>query len=308
MKKNNGCTKMENIINLIYIAGEVRSGTTVIDLLISNHNEIISTGELINLEDFIDKKDIGWSYNWECSCGKQVERCDYWNNIIEQYKQNNTIKITTKVRRQLSKAANTEIARNCWNLISIISKNNQKKYIVDSSKSSLQLSHLYYTKNNNRMNVIYIIRDSRAVAYSKSNWKIKLHPNKKPVFLRHIIRWLFTNISIVNFLSKYNCNHMVIRYEYFATNPNYALDSIYKNLNLQFSSNNSHSININDKHLIAGTPNKNQFLNTPIRLDHRWKHEINSKKNLIAYVFGIICNHLLNKYIRFKKIKTDDNF
>ena len=294
-------TKTEDVITLIYIAGEVRSGTTVIDLLISNHEQVISVGELSNLEDYIDKKDVGRFANWECSCGKQVEKCCFWGKNINKFEKNTSKKINTKIRKINSKEVNKKIAKNCWGLISIIASNENKKYISDSSKTALQLSFLYATKNKNEIKVIFVIRDSRAVAYSKSNWNIKFNPDEKPSFIRHIVRWLITNISTINLLTKNNIEFIVLRYENFATNPDIALANIYTYLKFSFKHNCKQTLDINGKHTIAGTPNKSTFFNTPIKLDLRWKKEINFRKNQIPFIMGITCNFILNIYLAIKK-------
>lgn len=293
----------ESKIKLIYIAGEIRSGTTVLDLLISDSRDVISVGELLNLEDFIDKKDIGKSCNWICSCGKQVENCTFWSNIIDRHIAIRNNRITTKARKIYSDEQNMQIAENCWNIAKKIAENEKKKIILDSSKTDLQLKFLEKTKNGNKLIVIYLIRDSRAVSYSKSNWDIKFNRRKKPAFTRHMIRWLITNISIIKLLSKKNkTESIVLSYEIFAKHPSRTLKMIFEKFNINSADKDLNIISLAGKHTIAGTPNKSRLKNKPITLDTRWKKIINSKNKPMIFIFGGLCNLLIDLYVGINKL------
>ena len=298
---------MKGSLNIIYIAGEIRSGTTVIDLFLSNRNGAISVGELRNLEDFIDKKDIGWTYDWQCSCGKQVENCKFWNKIINEFHIEKKKKIETKIKRENKCEKNYEIANNCWKIYKIISKNENKKYIIDSSKEAIQLKYLNKTNYKNKIKTIYVIRDSRAVSFSQKNWELKNNPHRKPSYIRQILRWLITNISLVNLLSmEKKIEFIIIKYEDFAKNPNSMLDSVCKKLDISLENKNIQTISIQNKHTIAGSPNKIKFNKTPIKLDRRWTNHINLHKNSTVFLFGRLCNNLLNVYVRLKRLEINN--
>ena len=63
---------------LIYIASDVRSGSTLLDYLLSNNDNIISIGEFALLNDHLNRKGWGVSWDWCCSCGQHLEDCSFW--------------------------------------------------------------------------------------------------------------------------------------------------------------------------------------------------------------------------------------
>ncbi|MDM8548988.1 hypothetical protein QUF72_02875 [Desulfobacterales bacterium HSG2] len=63
-------------INIIYIASNGRSGSTLLDLLLGAHPNIWSTGEFQNL--YWELKNS----KQPCGCGKHISQCDFWKPII----------------------------------------------------------------------------------------------------------------------------------------------------------------------------------------------------------------------------------
>ena len=60
---------------ILMLLGVGRSGSTVLDIVLGNHPQIESVGELINVAR------LGWINNEYCACGKRVGRCPYWNEV-----------------------------------------------------------------------------------------------------------------------------------------------------------------------------------------------------------------------------------
>ena len=294
---------MKKKLTLIYIAGEVRSGTTVLDLLLSDHHEVFSVGELSHLEDFIEKKNTGKSYNWECSCGKQVQDCPFWTSITDTFEKECKKDIKTLTNKNYSNVRNLEIAENCWTLISIVSKKRDVVNIVDASKDFLQLKYLLKRRDGNVIKIVHVIRDSRAVAFSKSKWE-KFNPNGKTQYIRAMLRWLVTNICVVNLLSHQDQNdYMVIKYENFAKDPRACLNALYKKLKISPKTFvDEPTINMASRHYIAGSPNKIKFHNNPIRMDIGWQNFIGMKNNFVIYIFGLFIKFVLKIYLIVKNI------
>ena len=55
--------------------GAGRSGTTALATFLGNNKEIQNIGEMHQFFEHIDE-------NKECSCGKQINECEFWNNKI----------------------------------------------------------------------------------------------------------------------------------------------------------------------------------------------------------------------------------
>jgi hypothetical protein len=62
-------------MNCIYIAGYGRSGSTIVDLMISNRSGYRSIGEASNLFD--------WALaGGACACGAPITNCEYWKKFL----------------------------------------------------------------------------------------------------------------------------------------------------------------------------------------------------------------------------------
>ncbi len=68
---------MSKPIRVIYVVGAGRSGSTLLDTILGNHEYIESVGELIN-------SPRAWSNPDEyCACGIQAGVCDFWRQVRE---------------------------------------------------------------------------------------------------------------------------------------------------------------------------------------------------------------------------------
>jgi hypothetical protein len=70
---------MEAMPKIIYIMGTGRSGTTILDMMISNNPNILGAGEVTHMID----QDILSSEI--CSCGSRVTQCNAWRGVCEEF-------------------------------------------------------------------------------------------------------------------------------------------------------------------------------------------------------------------------------
>ena len=78
-------------IDVLYIAGYGRSGSTVLDMLLGSNPHMISMSELTHIFDF-------WEINSECSCGKPFRECDFWNRVFENIDTTGAAKATRRIQ------------------------------------------------------------------------------------------------------------------------------------------------------------------------------------------------------------------
>lgn len=76
---------MKDKIKVIYISGIGRSGSTLLDLLISTNDSVFSVGEIYKYNE-LKKRNI------ECSCGNKFNKCIFWKNFV-----NNKTKIINRM-------------------------------------------------------------------------------------------------------------------------------------------------------------------------------------------------------------------
>lgn len=114
MKKTNRF-KNSDLPKVLYIAGAGRSGSTLLDIIIGNHPNYFSLGELM----FLIPNGV---YNEEyCSCTKKVLECQFWSKVL--------IKWQSKMEMSLKEYSST-----------------QKKYLRNK-KTLLFLKNYFFPSN-----------------------------------------------------------------------------------------------------------------------------------------------------------------
>jgi hypothetical protein len=64
---------------LILIGSSGHSGSTLLDLMLGNHSQVSSAGEMNRLSLFADDR--------VCACGSTVSECEYWDRVLRQIAQ-----------------------------------------------------------------------------------------------------------------------------------------------------------------------------------------------------------------------------
>ena len=229
---------------LIYIAGSARSGSTLLDIVLGNHSNTFSVGELNKLFK------SGLINSELCSCGNVVKDCDIWKDIIDEWQSQAKLEFS-----EYSKLVRFYESRKNWvrllkelkrpsdrfkiylndtkKLYSIISQVTFCDTLIESSKSpnrALILSHIYPKKT---LIVVHLLRKFSNVLNShkkilKKNLAkgIEESTKKKGVrFLFYIIPiWLFENALIYIFLKK---RRKIVTFEDYIKDPSAIAERIH---------------------------------------------------------------------------------
>lgn len=167
-------------INVIYIAGNGHSGSTLLDIVLGSNELIFSAGELT----FICRDRIFEEY---CSCGSTVLECMTWQDIIRVWQADAKITIKEYKRLRLKYERNKVSIRTLGNkifpsddfvkycdstkiLFESISKVTGNNTIVDSSKSPQRIAILH---NVVQLKVIHLCRNFSGVLNSAKKGKVK---------------------------------------------------------------------------------------------------------------------------------------
>ncbi|HYJ66020.1 MAG TPA: sulfotransferase [Parafilimonas sp.] len=278
---------MTEKITVIYIISDRRSGSTLLENMLSKSEEIISVGELAMLKGHIDKQGPGIFWNWNCSCGKPVLECEFWNKVLNNIYDDNfqtktkwpfkSTKITVasffpkSACKTLWKFINTQKNFNTINTLNEIyqsvSSFSSKKIIVDSSKDPMQALAISKCKNI-ISKYIWLKRDTRAITYSKMK-RAKINKNSDKRGLRTLAATLFFKkicASAVRCLKKYST--LTISYEALAANPQQELDKICNYFGVKNYTAPGY-MELSNDHTIGGTPGR--FERRPVAEDTTWK-------------------------------------
>ncbi|MFX0137987.1 MAG: sulfotransferase [Candidatus Hodarchaeota archaeon] len=266
-------------INVIYILSAGHSGSTLLDLILGSHSQIVGIGELNNYYSTIE------SSHDQCSCGKKLDNCEFWNKVMKNSKQP-SLKIDCpfyyyllgKDRYLLEKtnfSSSRLIKMNKNSLKEYIEQNEEiysnianqtgKKFIVDSSKCPIRAEILLKSKKIN-FTFIHLVRNGKGVTWS--------YKRKYGGVITPMLKWVIRNLTIEKFrIHNENLKIIFLRYEDFVNNPKRELKRILKVMHLPYVSN---MLEFKDTvhHQAGGNRLRLDPSNNTIKKDSSWKYKL----------------------------------
>lgn len=222
----------ETSVKVLYVVGYGHSGSTLLDVVLGNHPEIASHGELVNLS-----RD-GWISNEYCSCGERANDCPFWRDVrrawlerasvdgVESYAelQNAFERYGSWPRLLLERRRPSPrfraYAEHTRALFETLREVSGKPILLDSSKVPLRAFALAMTPGVD-LRLVHLVRDGRGVAVS-------LDRKNCPVW-RTALLWTRANLASEWVLRRLDPGKSVrIRYENLIADPKDALDKIGK--------------------------------------------------------------------------------
>lgn len=170
-------------VTVLYIMGLFRSGSTILDIILGNHDEVESVGELRNLAA------SGWMGDEVCACGKPASECEYWTAVRRNWairvggdKVARLIELQNRFERirsipallaasAVGTAAFREYGELTAALYDAIADVSGKRFIVDSTKYPARAFALSQMPDVS-LRLVHLVRDGRGVV-----WSINRKPN-----------------------------------------------------------------------------------------------------------------------------------
>lgn len=296
-----------NKTRIVYIIGDNRSGSTLLDYLLASHPKAVSVGELHHLYGHYYKKGIGKSWEWKCSCGQYVRDCEFWSIILKDISFNESFKTDLKIpsygqlegliniffsKRILKDERVAEqgkiMAENRWKIYNSIAKNTNKNIIIDSSKD---VEEAYFLNKYKKGDIYFLFlnRSIHEVALSKKNRikeakkEIKSFYGKKEHSIFKLIlstyKVLRRNKSILKIIEKSSKKEIsrTIDYVELSTKPEEEILKICEFLNIsKFDVPKKTNVYKTLPHILGGSPSR--YKSKPITPDSRWKSYYKSRK------------------------------
>lgn len=228
-------------VQLLYIMGLGRSGSTVLDSLLGNHPRMIGVGELRLLPT------AGWKRSEYCACGVVVDECPFWREVRRRWEgltdgatpssleaaQNRVERIRYRgFGGRGATTAHAEYARSTGALLRALEQVSGADIIVDSSKHPGRASALARIEGVT-LRAVHLVRDVRAVAWSlskaydanpRAGLQRKIVPRPP---LRTALRWVFVNGMAERVARRLGPERWCrVRYEDLARDPARALGDI----------------------------------------------------------------------------------
>ncbi len=230
---------MNNKPEIIYIMSDNRSGSTLLENILSKSEECFSVGELAMLRGHLLKNGPGEKWNWTCSCGKPFDECIFWSSIVKQTFEKSPENFFTSINWNFKSKA---LALNAGlpflfkkRFLKIINSNNNKK-VISTLNELYKLVH----EHSGILDVFYY----RRLCYTVSTMV-------KPSDI------------------------LMLDYEALAQNTHEELQKIFEAFAIKPFATPEYMELIED-HTIGGTPGR--FAKKPIQYDEGWKDQFYNDK------------------------------
>lgn len=220
-----------------YILSLPHSGSTLLEMLLSKHDDVISLGEITNTLKVI-RSDIDQEKKEVCSyCNTDMYQCSFWKHIV------NDIRLCSDLQCAYS------IVRDRLNILLEEGNNNQqdnKFYMVDSSKGLKNLMRFYVKDEKNSegksVKVLFLVRDFRGWVNSveaeyqkyKNNDVYNLKKYRFGLIVNSYL-WLGTYLIRLFILRKNKVEFIPVSYERLVFDTDKELSSIFHFLDLDSS-------------------------------------------------------------------------
>jgi hypothetical protein len=235
---------MKKPINVIYIGGSGRSGSTVLTKILNFWNGLIGLNEVCYLWKY------GIKANHPVSNGDLFHESPFWTKVLEKtfpghrveredvdfFAHSSQVGIGNMIKENLRKSppepAVTEYSRNLERLYRNILEVSGSQFIVDSSKTPDYAYFLSGIKSVD-MVLIHLVRDPRGVAYS---WSKRFKREDVGAgaevnmtsfgLIKSTLRWMKWNVGCEVVRRRKNVRYLRVRYEDFTQNPSKTLDQL----------------------------------------------------------------------------------
>jgi hypothetical protein len=290
-------------LKIIFIASLSHSGSTLLDMMLNAHPDVISVGELKQLERFAHQKKrrperAGKGPNGRqesdktprrrlqpgrparphaCTCGAEtLSECRLWSRVNER--------ILATTGRSLGEM-NVEnyddpegFAADNVALFQAISAASGKDYIVDSSKQRRRLALL---AANPELDLfpIFLLRDPRGQIWSSMRRAVETEARlgKGPGLDGLIANYIQTNREIYKLVR--HRSHAVIRYERLVEDPEATLSGLMQQVGLTFNPLQL-SWAAQERHNVGGNPMRWKG-SSELKRDESWRGNLSVAQQLV---------------------------
>ena len=236
---------------IAYILSFGHSGSTLLSLILEQHQQTISIGEFNNFS----KKLSGLPRDRKCSCGDTVDECLLWKDFYQASQENSSMNINEEYSLLLDSFNNNF---------------SDETVIVDSSKVIKNVLHLQDLDNVD-LRVIYLIKDVRSFLVSTKRKALK-REEKFGLWqsLKHAYIWYRDNQYSLNYLEQNGINHLKMSYEELCLYPQEANESLFSFLDLE-ASKIAKKIDNSQGHMLFGNRMRNDSnKNVEVKYDNVW--------------------------------------
>jgi hypothetical protein len=299
-------------LQILYVAGVPRTGSTVLGRLLGDMPDVIFVGEL----NFFWRR---FAQGELCSCRLPLPRCPFWSAVVSQAYGDLThadaIRMAELERHVLRKQFALGLAPAAWRarsasrvgtmlterarLYQSIGQLTGATWVVDGGKEPVFGSFLARVDGAD-VGTIHLVRDPRGVAFSwqklvQSDSEPRDMPRKAPAMTA--VDWVLQNTMVQLGLRRLSSTYVRVRYEELVTRPEHVLREICRATGLGQgapAATAGPGADPGDHHLVAGNPGVRQLSgNLRLRPDEDWRTQLpRAQQRLVT----AICSGLMTVY------------
>ena len=291
------------MLKILYIMGASRSGSTLLDTVLSDQPGVFGAGELCNL---ISAMDIRRNY---CACGSRSAECPLWVAVRREWSSSTGPDVAsryTELRSSVERIRNyprfreraaddhrlQEYLRLSKALFEAIAKVSGATTIVDSSKGPIRALALSRMEGV-EFRIIHLVRDVRGVAHSLAQSFDSdprggvMTPLEGKSSLRAARKWMLTNMIADGVRARVGNRATLLRYEDYVTSPRATLARLSTFAGLDFmptAEKLEHGGAFKSGHTIEGNRLRT-FERIQLRPDVRWRKQMSKAKKSLLPLF-----------------------
>lgn len=283
---------MSNYPTSVYINGYMRSGSTLLGMLVGRQPAVAYLGEMRNFQEYLTEEK-------GCYCGAHIPDCPFWREVLERLEPDlrelptkpgytmghravkylSVWQTPTRLLHALSAFipplrhdfdAIEQIAR----LYAAAAAHSGKSFVCDSSHRNelAKLLALYYP---GAVRLLHIVRDGRGVCNSlmrRRGWSMYYAAG----------RWKRFNQFTMMTHRGVPAEHILrVRYEDLCREPQKEIERVCAFLGIEFAPEQT-VLTASDAHFIGGSPTLRQESALALQLDEKWRKSL-SRKDLQVF-------------------------
>ena len=294
-------------VQVLYVAGIPRTGSTVLGQALANLDDVTFVGEL----NFFWRR---FANSELCSCGAPLPDCPFWSQVVDKALGEGAVRLAPgiadlerRVMRRRGVLSILPIGSRVWmtqhvrkiltlraELYRAIGEVTGADWVLDAGKEPVYGS-LIARIENCTLNTIHLVRDPRGVAYSwtkrvRSDSEPRDMPRRGP--LATSASWLVQNLVIQFGLQRLSSSYIRVRYEDLASGLAEVVNVIAANAGADPLPAGSTAIlgKPGDIHLVAGNPGvRRAGTVSRMSLDEEWRTSLSaSQQRLVTAICAIL--------------------
>ena len=291
-------------LDVVFVAGAGRSGTTLLDLMLGQVPGFFSCGELAYVWDRSFREDQ------LCGCGERFHACPFWTEVadrafggFDRLDLDAIGHLTARVHRNRWLAGRVLAAQDgrallayspyVSRLLRAIRAVSGCEVLVDSTKEPFQGAVLRST--GARVHIVHLVRDARAVAWSWQRRKVRteIHWKREEMEVypprRAALHW-DKRLLQVEALRLLGAPMQTLRYEDLVSDPAASLRLVLERLgrpraDLPFVD--GHQVTLGVNHTVSGNPMRFSRGAITVAGDTEWQEKMDPGHRALVTVLGL---------------------